>query len=214
MNIFKHENPNSKKPFRNGFYPLHVKEPNYLVTDYLWNSNCKESYEKFDPNYKSDGLFDEYCEYGYLDWFIKFTNNVPNLEINHINVDYVDRGISNFNAFANMIKNLFPNIETLDLDQNYSYYPKIYNMCISNDEKNLMYYQEFLNMLKTLKLKNFRFYDQQSRFINNINIEDIFEIMPNDSVYVLRSGCEKFNYCTENGLYFEQRGSKKIYLYD
>lgn len=219
MNIYKYQPIGNTKPFRRYFYPKNIMEQNYLVTDYLWGSNTDKSYKIFGGI--TNGTIEENIENatGYLDWFRDYTKDIPNCEITHIHIDYIDRGIRDFVAFANMIKHLFPNIETLEFNQNYSYNSELEKNSDNITENDpysvyLEYYKEFLKMLKILKLKNFRISDEQSKFFKFINIEDIFEIMPDDSVYVMRIDPFLLNDYCQDEMFCEKRGSKTLYLYD
>jgi hypothetical protein len=189
------------------YYETHQLIPNFLNVDELHTNNSKESYELYGllPESKCD---DSPSKNGYLDYFRLTCQEVDYSKITHLRIDYIDRGITSFIFFGNMLKSLFPNLKSLEFDQNFSG---------ESDDV----YEEFLNMLKKLQLDNFRLCDTQSRFLKYLKINDIIECMPENSLFVLRrvtsddiNDDELFDKINNNlKKYYEKIGSKEIYIY-
>jgi hypothetical protein len=173
------------------------------IGDELWSHNNKASYEKYGAPYEIPSFAqDEDNESGYLDFFDDMEKKIDLKHIDHLKIEYIDRGINSFLTFGNMLHSTFPNLKTLDFAQNYTYHQ------LYSNATNILHieYLDFLNTLKMLKLKNFRLNDSQSSFFSLLKIDDIFENMPDDSLFVLRQS-------TGQNIEYEKRGTKEVYLY-
>lgn len=94
-----------------------------------------------------------------------------------MNLD-IDRGVTNFSDFRDILSYGFNSLQGLSISQNYT--SNSYN-----DEKN---YKQFISFLKELKLTKFKFIDDQSTFTKLIKIDDIFEVMPANAEYEFKIG--------------------------
>ena len=216
--------------------------PNFMyVDDDLWGFNSTESYKlygnfkhtlKISPNVCLKSIYygseypmpshtsDEIRENGYLDYFrvTCLENGIDCADITHLKISYIDRGIGSFKTFANMLKSLFPKLKSLDFSQNYSYHP-LAQQNNNDQDVSQIEYDDFLYMLKLLQLDNFRLCDSQSSFFKFLSINDIFDVMPENSLFVLREQCGYFSDevigLTNNTLkkYYEKRESKEVYIY-
>jgi hypothetical protein len=198
---------------------MHVSDE-WHSCHFLWGNNSAESYHLYSPPEYPIPRYtkNEICEEGYLDYF-RVTCPKIGIDcatITHLQID-IDRGVTSFKTFGNMLKSLLPKLKTLDVDQNFSYHP-----LLNEKEQDItrVEYDDFLYMLKNLQLDNFRLRDEQSRFFKWLSLDDIFEVMPEDSLFVLRhNACTNPDallfLLTQNELkkYYEKRGSKEIYLY-
>jgi hypothetical protein len=191
----------------------------FMYIDELWGINSTESYKIYAPEYPIPTSSDEICEDGYLDYFrvICPEKEIDCANITHLKIGYIDRGIGSFKTFGNMLKSLFPKLKSLDFSQNYSYHPLARK---NNNDQNVckFEYDDFLFMLKILQLDNFRLDDCQSDFFKFLVIDDIFEVMPENSLFVLKhhnSFSDEVKEMINNKLkkYYEKRVSKEIYIY-
>lgn len=100
-------------------------------------------------------------------------------EIYEVEID-VNRGINDYRSFASLIKEKFPNIKTLKINQNYYtghiYYP-------GDSDPNT----ELTEMLIMLELNNFEFTDYQSEHMTILDKEQLWETLN-------ESGINNFNY--------------------
>ena len=220
-NLLSHGKTN--KPFYKNLMPYDWYDKSNLIEGFLhvndlWGTNSIESYEIYTPEYPIPKYAsDEICEDGYLDYFrvTCLEKKIDYNKITHIKIDYIDRGITSFKTFGNMLKSLFPNLKSLDFSQNFTFHPLYqHNQNIRNIE-----YNDFLHMLKILQLDNFRLTDEQSAFFKLFSIDDIFEVMPENSLFVLTYKCafgDEITKLTNNNLkkFYEKRSSKEIYIYN
>jgi len=131
-------------------------------------SSCEDSNEYY---------FDVLYRIGYGD----SEDICPKLEITSIEID-VDRGITDFDEFGTLLSDIFPNLRKLKISQNYS--------CGENTET-----KHFLNFVQLLNLKEFILEDLQSEFLDKLNVEDLFAIMSDNSVYNITYGFEYDGKC-------------------
>lgn len=222
MDTFWFRNPelHSDKDFlfSESFLPKNVDLPNnyMIVGPDLWNSNSQESHNMFADGFVVEHLSaDKINPIGYLDYFLYICpkKNIDCSNIEYLKIEFVDRGVW-FKPFGNMLKQLFPNLKSLEFSQNWAYNP-------TGDIKTE--YNEFLQMLKQLQLNNFYLEDWQSQAFKILKADDIFDVMPENSVFVLKSeyGANyglKLEFKNENDWdmykkYYEKRGTKEVYAY-
>ncbi len=92
--------------------------------------------------------------------------NIKGTKTTHLKL-LVDRGIFDFRLFSNILKEEFPNLSNLCIEQNYS---------IENVDN-------FYTFLKTLSIPYIQFEDMQSKFIFDINL--LFESLAENSELIL-----------------------------
>ena len=90
----------------------------------------------------------------------------------------IDRGITNFDDFKDILILGFSSLQELNINQNYT----------SNDCTDKENYSQFVSFIKELKLIRFKFVDNQSTFVKLITVNDLFEIMPANSEYRFKLG--------------------------
>lgn len=86
----------------------------------------------------------------------------------------IDRGVTNFQDFKDTLIYGFPLLRKLTIIQNYA----------DNDITN----KDFLIFLKDLNLDEFELIDIQSQFIQNVTIDELFSVMPDNSKYIISHG--------------------------
>jgi len=91
---------------------------------------------------------------------------------------HIDREVTNFADFRDILTFGFGSLQELSITQNYT----------SNSHNDQENYAQFISFLKELKLIKFVFIDDQSTFTNLIKIDDIFEIMPANAEYQFKLG--------------------------
>ena len=102
----------------------------------------------------------------------------------------IDRGINNFVELLDIL-NLFPNLDTLEINQNFSYNPEYSDVLMKDN---------FLEFLNKLKLK-----DSQSHFIQHLTNDELFNTMPEDSIYLIYQYDKR-----PKAIYPEIRGTKYL----
>lgn len=158
----------------------HISENNhYLSTDgkflfvsYLFGSSSEINTLKYSDNtHQKSALMESYNGQGYLDYFVNILQKIDYdyCKIQYIKIDHVDRGIPDFKAFGNMLKELFPNLKRLFIRQNF----------IPDGTFN-----DYLYMLNLLKLAKFMLDDRQSCCFDNMNYKSIFNVIKDGSVYI------------------------------
>jgi hypothetical protein len=90
----------------------------------------------------------------------------------------VDRGVD-FDMLGHLLLG-FPKLKILRLSQNYSY-----GVCIDLDD--------FILFLELLRLEKLFFDDLQSKFLENIDPDTLFNKLPGGCTYYITSGFEKSN---------------------
>lgn len=177
------------------------QDQKFLYVDYIWSCSSVNTIRKYSDGLDRDGNYDgiEIRPNGYLDFFVhilpKF--NYDFNKIVYIKVGYVDRGVPTFRTFGNMLRDLFPNLRTLYVCQNWSYC----GTHVSDDELD----EDYLYMLEILQLDKFMI---KSSYLKTIENEELFNVLKNNSVYIQISENSK----TE--LDEDKSNNKKIMLFN
>lgn len=208
-------------PYVDTFLPQGFPIPdNYMIVGPdLWNCNSQEALDLYADGFlNTHHLDNEINPIGYLDYFLFICpeKKIDCSKMEYLKIEYVDRGVW-FKPFGRMLKHLFPNLKTLEFQQNWSYNP-------TGDK--YTDYAEFLDMLKLLQLNNFYLDDSQSTCFSILKADDIFNSMPENSVFVLKSdygdnfGLKKdtsvdpeWYECHSYEKYYWKRGTKEFYAY-
>jgi len=103
----------------------------------------------------------------------------PYLSIKNLEFEYIDRGIKSFSLFASDIRRMFPNIETLFLEQNYSWEASVNN-----------FYDFIIDIFSSNTLKRFIMIDSQSEFIEHLDKYKFFDLLPTDAVIIIKADIE------------------------
>jgi hypothetical protein len=138
--------------------------------------------------------------------------NINKNEIKYLEFEYLDRGIHNFKQFGDTMSELFPNLEYLQIKQNYSYEDCFDDHMNETDEENsnINVSKDFLYFLNKLKLKKIKFVDNQSMFPLYLTNDLLFEIMPEKSTYLFTF--ERFTHHKED-INNATKGTKNIFTY-
>lgn len=136
-------------------------------------------------------------------FYVNFAEGlVGNKKATHVCIEYIDRGVDNFEEFTEVIQAFFPNITFLEWSQNYSH-----NMFMNTDKM----YATFLDMITKLSLTKLNICDEQSQIFKTLKISDIMERMPDNSFYVIFVGNDKVN--ADLGMYFDKMHNK-TFIFD
>ncbi len=111
-----------------------------------------------------DAYSGDASENHYLDLLSDVNDHVKSIDMT------VDRGVD-FKDLKDCLEYFDLKLTSLTIRQNYS-----------------MDGDDFLLCLKTLKLKEFNLYDEQSSFLLNFDIHDLFSVMPDNSYYTIKYG--------------------------
>ena len=138
---------------------------NELVTPELWGMS--------DPiagpmNDDEIGTFDT----NYIKYFWNLKKELNCSDITKLIIPYIDRGVRHFIDFATVIKDTFPKLQELYVEQNY---------CPRHDTT-----EEFLEFLKILQLHKITFIDAQSSFTGDLTEERVKSVVPKGSKYLIR----------------------------
>lgn len=103
---------------------------------------------------------------------------------------YVDRGVSDFKSFSNVLNQLFPNLKRLQWKQNYS----------------VSTFNIFKAFVKHMKLEKLWIADWQTDFFDkNTHWKELFDVMPENSIYTFKLIDKRIKKTYEYG-------SKKIFI--
>lgn len=179
----------------------------FLFVDYLFGCSSETNTQKYSDNTHSESsLHRAHENAGYLDFFIDELeqNNYDLTKIQYIKINYIDRGIPDFKAFGNMLRNLFPNLKRLFIRQNFM-----------PDGK----FNDYLYMLDLLQLDKFMISDMQSDCFDNINPKSIFNVIKKESLYIqihmdrdLDGDVKHIDKDTEIECHFHRIGETKLLL--
>lgn len=107
-------------------------------------------------------------------------------------IEYVDRGIHDWDQFSKKLSSDYPALKLLFVSQNFTYkkVPEIDN------ESPVSYYKrselqaasDFLSFLQKAKLQIFAMYDSQSQFFESVDPRKIFDVQPENSCYSINIG--------------------------
>lgn len=173
----------------------------FLYVDYIWSCSCVNTIRKYSNELDRDGDYNgiEIRQNGYLDFFVHVLpkSNCDFSKIQYIKVGYVDRGVPTFRTFGNMLKELFPNLKTLYVGQNWSY-------CGTHvSDEDLV--EDYLYMLELLQLDKFMI---KSSHLKNIENVELLKVLKNNSVYI------QISENTETNIYEDKPNNKKIMLFN
>ena len=98
------------------------------------------------------------------------------------NVLYVEiqiyKGVFDFLGLSSCLKLVYPNIQELIIRQDHSYSPGMSTSQLIED---------FKDFIKILELKSFYLDDCRSNFLKTINYKNLYEILPYNSNYTIKS---------------------------
>ena len=84
----------------------------------------------------------------------------------------VDRGVTDFGFLGDLLVNFYPKLSNLRIEQNYSY-------------REDFEADEFYNFIEMVKLDHFELDDCQSKFLENLDIDRLFNVMKNNSTCLI-----------------------------
>jgi hypothetical protein len=116
-------------------------------------------------------------------------NKVISLEIDAA----IDRGVQDFEYLANLLKEMYPKLQQLTFQQNYSYNEE-------HEDDHEWWNNNFIQFIGILKLSYLKINDSQSDIFNYFNWDQILDVMPDGSKYIInRQASGEFdnypNYC-------------------
>lgn len=149
---------------------------------------------------------------------IESINRVPRSEkqtATQLVIEYVDRGIHDWDQFSKKLSSDYPALKLLFVSQNFTYkqVPEI------NNESPVSYYKranlqaanDFLSFLRETKLQIFAMYDSQSQFFESMDPRKIFDVQPENSCYSIN--IEEHDTLHTGTFYLEnQRENKRLYF--
>lgn len=177
------------------------KTENFLYIDELWGFSSVDTTTKYANEHKviNHGK-SEIIVNGYLDFFVhvlhKYCENFDKIEF--IEIGYIDRGIPSFRTFGNMLKDLFPNLKRLCIQQNWTFHNLKTDEDIAND---------YLYMLQILQLEKFMIISEQDVFFNYFSLEEISNVMKANSIYIC------INKQSTEEMFDDVENNKKIIVY-
>jgi hypothetical protein len=181
-------------------YPCALDVTNkFLYVDYLNSFSSKDVVKKYSNNHdcQTSALT---THGGFLDFFVrdlpKYCTNLSKIEF--IKIGYVDRGVMCFRTFANMLKDLFPNLKRLCIQQNWTFHNLKTDEDIAND---------YLYMLQILQLEKFMIISEQDVFFNYFSLEEISNVMKANSIYIC------INKQSTEEMFDDVENNKKIIVY-
>jgi hypothetical protein len=152
----------------------HYLSPNghFLYVSYLFGCSSVTNTKKYSNNKLLEtSLKVAHNNLGYLDFFVEELTkfNYDLTKVQYIKVNYVDRGIPDFEAFGNMLHTMFPNLTRLYIEQNFM-----------PDGT----FNDYLYMLDLLQLDKFILNDFQSDTFDNTNYKSILNVIKEGSTYI------------------------------
>lgn len=182
-------------------------DSNFLFVSFLFGYSNKTNTQKYSDNiHQESSLNESYNNQGYIDYFVNILQNLDYDfgKIQYIKIDYVDRGIPDFKAFGNMLKELFPNLKRLFIRENF----------MPDGEFN-----DYLYMLDLLQLDKFLINDMQSDCFDNINYKSIFNVIKEGSIYIqihmdrdINDDVKSIDANTEIEYHFHRVGNTRVLL--
>ena len=105
----------------------------------------------------------------------------------------IDRGVQDFEYLAKLLKEMYPKLQQLTFQQNFSYNE-------DHDDDHEWIENNFIQFINILKLSYLKLNDSQSDIFNYFNWDKILDMMPEGSKYIInRQATGEFdnypNYC-------------------
>ena len=100
-------------------------------------------------------------------------------------IDTIDRGVKSFVEFTDELVSAYPNMSELSFSQDYTWYA---------DSKQIE--SDFCYFITKTNISYLKIQDSQSEFFHNLNWDNILNIMPPRSLYVIifdQHNCDIFN---------------------
>ena len=108
------------------------------------------------------------------DYLYKIKTYPYNEKVENVDLDYIDRGVNDFEEFGQALLYTFPNLKKLKWSQNYT--------CYKNKTGEEVWL-EFLKFIKMMELTKLYLIDTQSKFLMYFNKDELLNNMPINSTY-------------------------------